>query len=116
MTSRPNAARWSHSLVRSPVAPTDCVRHSNLSRSPAASPCTPLFLHPHPALALGATHRYQAALPDPTPAGAAPAYQTANRHRSPRPHAPRLLSPFFFFLIIRPPPRSPLFPYTTLSR
>src|SRR2546429_7618806 len=23
---------------------------------------------------------------------------------------------FFFFLIFRPPPRSPLFPYTTLSR
>src|SRR4051812_14293961 len=27
-----------------------------------------------------------------------------------------LLSPFFFFLLTRPPPRSPLFPYTTLFR
>src|SRR5439155_23934688 len=26
------------------------------------------------------------------------------------------LSPFFFFLMIRPPPRSTLFPYTTLFR
>src|SRR5260370_1390745 len=29
-------------------------------------------------------------------------------------HAP--FSPIFFFLMIRPPPRSPLFPYPTLSR
>src|SRR2546425_8518976 len=44
-----------------------------------------------------------------------------------RPHSPSLLSlffyllttfplPFFFFLMIRPPPRSPLFPYTPLFR
>src|SRR2546430_242106 len=29
---------------------------------------------------------------------------------------PTYSSPFFFFLMIRPPPKSPLFPYTTLSR
>src|SRR4051794_41575152 len=29
---------------------------------------------------------------------------------------PRLLYGLFFFLMIRPPPRSPLFPYTTLFR
>src|SRR5437773_4623036 len=29
---------------------------------------------------------------------------------------PSILSPFFFFLMIRPPPRSTLFPYTTLFR
>src|SRR5262249_61791586 len=34
---------------------------------------------------------------------------------SPSPHAPHL-SLFFFFLMIRPPPRSTLFPYTTLFR
>src|SRR5262249_61627610 len=28
----------------------------------------------------------------------------------------RLRSPHFFFSLIRPPPRSPLFPYTTLFR
>src|SRR5206468_10956360 len=33
------------------------------------------------------------------------------------PHlTPHLLSPFFFFLMIRRPPRSTLFPYTTLFR
>src|SRR5256885_9558837 len=31
-------------------------------------------------------------------------------------HAPILLSVFFFFLMIRRPPRSTLFPYTTLFR
>src|SRR5207253_9040504 len=28
----------------------------------------------------------------------------------------RIVSRFFFFLLTRPPPRSPLFPYTTLFR
>src|SRR6266581_6796796 len=32
------------------------------------------------------------------------------------PAAPRAISPVFFFLMIRRPPRSTLFPYTTLFR
>src|SRR5260221_10054563 len=32
------------------------------------------------------------------------------------PHSPRLMLLFFFFLMIRRPPRSTLFPYTTLFR
>src|SRR5207248_11723601 len=38
-------------------------------------------------------------------------------HDSPSPHlTPSSLSHSFFFLLIRPPPRSTLFPYTTLFR
>src|SRR5262249_62317922 len=39
-------------------------------------------------------------------------------HSHPSPCSPHLppLSPPFFFLMIRRPPRSPLFPYTTLFR
>src|SRR5262249_60924978 len=32
------------------------------------------------------------------------------------PYHPPSVTPFFFFLILRPPPRSTLFPYTTLFR
>src|SRR5262249_61534284 len=45
-----------------------------------------------------------------------PALATTIPHLSPRRPSPTLPLLFFFFLMIRPPPRSTLFPYTTLFR